>query len=59
MSLMGGVSNLLLLNGRPEEVTAAARAAAEAGIDIVGPECAVPLRTPLANLQAIAACRLP
>jgi [methyl-Co(III) methanol-specific corrinoid protein]:coenzyme M methyltransferase len=57
MSLMGGVSNLMLLNGKPEEVTTAARAAARAGIDIVGPECAVPLRTPLANLKAIAACR--
>jgi hypothetical protein len=38
-------------------VTAAARAAADAGIDIVGPECAVPLGTPLANLMAVAACR--
>jgi len=57
LSLMGGVSNLLLLNGRPDEVTAAAVAAGAAGIDIVGPECAIPLRTPLANLKAIAACR--
>jgi len=57
MALMGGVSNLLLLNGKPEEVTAAAAAAGAAGIDIVGPECAIPLRTPLANLKAIAACR--
>ena len=57
LSLMGGVSNLLLLNGRPEEVTAAAAAAGAAGIDIVGPECAIPLKTPLANLKAVAACR--
>ncbi len=35
-----------------------AAAAAEAiagGIDIIGPECAIPLGVPLANLQAIAA----
>jgi [methyl-Co(III) methanol-specific corrinoid protein]:coenzyme M methyltransferase len=57
LSLMGGVSNLLLLNGKPDEVTAQARQAAEGGIDIVGPECAIPLRTPLANLKAIAAIR--
>jgi [methyl-Co(III) methanol-specific corrinoid protein]:coenzyme M methyltransferase len=57
LALMGGVSNMLLLNGRPEEVTAAAAAAAAAGIDIVGPECAIPLKTPLANLKAVAACR--
>lgn len=57
MSLMGGVNNLLLLNGRPDEVTAQARRAAAAGIDIVGPECAIPLKTPVANLQAIAKAR--
>jgi [methyl-Co(III) methanol-specific corrinoid protein]:coenzyme M methyltransferase len=57
LSLMGGVSNLLLLNGKPDEVTAQARRAAEGGIDIVGPECAIPLRTPLSNLKAIAAIR--
>jgi [methyl-Co(III) methanol-specific corrinoid protein]:coenzyme M methyltransferase len=57
LSLMGGVSNLLLLNGKPDEVTAQARLAAQGGIDIVGPECAIPLGTPLANLKAIAAIR--
>jgi len=25
----------------------------EAGVRVIGPECAVPLRTPLENLQAI------
>ena len=55
MALMGGVSNYVLLRGTPEEVAAAARAAAEGDIDIVGPECAIPLQTPLANLKAIAA----
>jgi integrase len=25
----------------------------EAGVDIIGPECAIPLQTPIRNLQAI------
>lgn len=54
LALDGGISNLLLLNGTPDQVMAAARAAVAADIDVVGPECAIPLRTPLANLQAIA-----
>ena len=58
LALMGGINNLLLLNGKPEEILAAARQAAAAGIDTVGPECAIPLRTPLANLKAIAAARV-
>ncbi len=57
IALMGGVNNLMLLGGKPEEVTAAARQAAANGIDIIGPECAIPLKTPLANLQAIAKAR--
>jgi MtaA/CmuA family methyltransferase len=54
MALMGGINNLLLLQGTPEEVAAAARAAVAGDIDVIGPECAIPLATPLANLQAIA-----
>jgi MtaA/CmuA family methyltransferase len=57
MALMGGVNNLTLLNGTPGQVSLMAADAAEAGIDIVGPECAIPLRTPLANLRAIATIR--
>ena len=57
LSLMGGVSNPLLLNGSPQQVTAQARQAAREGIDIVGPSAPIPLRTPLANLKAIAAIR--
>ena len=57
LSLMGGINNLMLLNGKPEQIMAAAREAAAAGIDIVGPECAIPLRTPLVNLKAVAAGR--
>lgn len=53
LALMGGISNFTLLRGAPPEVQAQARAAVAAGIDIVGPECAIPLTTPLANLKAL------
>lgn len=42
-----------LLRGTPELVESQARYAVEAGVRVVGPECAVPLRTPLENLRAI------
>lgn len=54
LSLMGGVGNLSLLNDSPEEVSSAALSAVKAGIDVAGPECAVPLGAPIANLRAIA-----
>ena len=54
LSLMGGISNLKLLQGQPEEIRLDAEAAFAAGIDVVGPECAIPLTTPLANLKAVA-----
>ena len=59
VSLVGNVNNpQALLQGTPEDVYRQARYAIEAGVDIIGPECAIPLATPLANLQAIAAaCR--
>ncbi|MHB1294998.1 MAG: MtaA/CmuA family methyltransferase [Anaerolineae bacterium] len=54
MSLMGNVNNpTTLLQGRPEDVRREAAAAWEAGVQIIGPECAVPLTTPNANLRAI------
>ena len=53
LALMGGISNFTLLRGTPEEVQTQARGAEAAGIDVVGPECAIPLTTPLANLKAI------
>ncbi len=53
LSLMGGISNMMLLNGTGEEISAAAEATAQGGIDIIGPECAIPLTTPLANLKAV------
>jgi MtaA/CmuA family methyltransferase len=54
LALMGGINNFVLLRGTPDEVAAQARGAVAGGIDVVGPECAIPLTTPLANLQAIA-----
>ena len=42
-----------LLQGTPEDVYQQARYAIEAGVNIIGPECAIPLSTPLENLKAI------
>ena len=53
LALMGGICNYTLLRGTPTEVHAQARSAQAAGINVVGPECAIPLTTPLANLKAI------
>jgi len=54
MSLVGNVANKdVLFGGTPEDVYKQARYSIEAGIDILAPECAVPLQTPIANLKAI------
>jgi [methyl-Co(III) methanol-specific corrinoid protein]:coenzyme M methyltransferase len=54
ISLMGNVNNPeILLNGTPEQVARQSRYALEAGVQVIGPECAVPLRTPIENLKAI------
>ncbi|MBT3273762.1 MAG: MtaA/CmuA family methyltransferase, partial [Spirochaetales bacterium] len=53
LSLMGGISNLELLNGTPDDIAAGVRASVAGDIDIIGPECAIPLDTPLENLLAI------
>jgi len=56
MSLVGNVSNTQgLFYGTPEEVYRQARYGIEAGVDVLAPECAIPLQTPLANLKAIVA----
>ena len=55
LALMGGISNYQLLAGTPEQITASAAEAIAGGIDIIGPECAIPLGVPLANLLAITA----
>ena len=55
LSLVGNVNNPeTLLRGAPDAVAAEARYALEAGVRVIGPECAVPLQTPLSNLRAIA-----
>jgi len=54
MSLVGNVNNpQVLYQGTPEDVYKQARYAIEAGVHIIGPECAIPLATPLENLKAI------
>jgi [methyl-Co(III) methanol-specific corrinoid protein]:coenzyme M methyltransferase len=51
---MGNINNPeVLLQGTPEQAAEQARQAMAAGVQVIGPECAVPLRTPLENLQAI------
>ena len=52
--LIGNVNNPeTLLHGTPEQVKAEVHSLLEAGVSIVGPECAVPLVTPNRNLAAI------
>ena len=55
MSLMGNINNPdVLLKGNPELVKEKTMYAIEAGVQIVGPECAIPIITPNENLLAIA-----
>jgi len=54
ISLIGNIANKkVLFGGTPEDVYKQARYSIEAGVDVLAPECAVPLQTPLANLKAI------
>jgi MtaA/CmuA family methyltransferase len=54
MTLMGNINNPeILLRGTPDQVTAACQRAVTGGVDILAPECAVPLTTPLENLRAL------
>ena len=56
MALIGNVNNpQALLQGTPEDVYRQARYAIDSGVDIIGPECAIPLTTPIENLKAIIA----
>lgn len=55
ISLVGNIDNAnVLFTGTPEDVYRQARYAIESGVNIIGPECAIPLATPLENLKAIA-----
>jgi MtaA/CmuA family methyltransferase len=52
--LVGNVNNPETLFARgPDEVKAEVKANLDAGVQMVGPECACPLQTPLENLRAI------
>ncbi len=54
MTLMGAVNNpQVLLKGTREDVAAACRRSIEGGVQILAPECAVPLTTSLANLRVL------
>jgi len=54
LSLMGGISNIeALFSGTKEDVINETQKAIDAGINIIGPECAVPLSVKIENLKAI------
>lgn len=54
--LLGNVNNAqTLFQGTPEDVRKQVRYAVEAGVNIIAPECAIPLSTPIENLKAIVA----
>ena len=54
MTLVGNINNpATLLKGTSEDVEREVRTAIDAGVQIVAPECAVPVVTPNRNLQAI------
>ncbi len=54
IALFGAVNNPeVLLQGTPGEVYTQTRECIDAGVDILCPECAIPLSTPLENLKAV------
>ena len=54
IALVGNVNNPETLFSRgPEEVAAEVTRNLDAGVQLVGPECAIPLQTPIENLKAI------
>jgi MtaA/CmuA family methyltransferase len=54
LSLMGGTSNLTIIRkGTPEQIVADIREKKENRIDIIGPECAVPLDAPYENMRML------
>ena len=55
MSLMGGTSNIeIIRNGTEEDVIRDVHAKYDSNIDIIGPECAVPLDAPYMNMVTLA-----
>lgn len=56
LALMGGTGNIAVVrNGTPESIAEDVAEKLRAGIDIIGPECAVPLDAPCENLKLMAA----
>lgn len=54
LSLVGNINNPeTLLMGTPDAAYRQARYAVDAGVHIIGPECAIPLPTPMENLKAM------
>jgi [methyl-Co(III) methanol-specific corrinoid protein]:coenzyme M methyltransferase len=54
ISLVGNINNPeTLFSRQPEDVAAEVRANLEAGVQLIGPECAVPLQASIENLKAI------
>jgi methylthiol:coenzyme M methyltransferase len=54
IALVGSINNpQTLLSQGPEEVRSEVFKNLEAGVQLIGPECAIPLRTPVENLQEI------
>ena len=54
MTLIGNINNpTVLLNGDRDAVLNACRQATEGGVQILSPECAVPLTTPTQNLKLL------
>jgi len=51
--LTGGLSNKTLLWGTPADVTREVHDLMAAGIRLISPECAIPMKVPNANLAAI------
>ncbi len=55
IALMGGTSNFTVVRGgTPEAIARDVQEKLALGIDIIGPECAVPLDAPYKNIRAIA-----
>jgi len=56
LSLMGGTSNLdIVQHGSPEAIAADVEMKVDNRVDIIGPECAVPLDAPSENMKLFAA----
>lgn len=55
LALMGGTSNFTVIrSGTPDKIRADVAEKRKAGIEIIGPECAVPLDAPYMNMKVLA-----